>query len=151
MPFTGSIPEPVKVDEFSEFVEDIPSEDGDWAGSTASTRVSLEDDYRFEVSDIAVVADKFEHSYQFVTGVSMRGVRSMQEDIDWFEHSFEPDANGIDESSDGKYSLESRIQALARTVLSDGRGYGSSATEDDITIEYTEHSSLDRYVVLIKW
>lgn len=147
--FTDDIPTPTKVDEFSEHATNVPSDEGDWAGISSSTRISLQEDFLFEEAGIAFVHEDFDHSYQFITGCSMRDVRSMQEDVGLIERD-DPDANGIVESGDAKYTLESRIQALAHTVLNDGRKHGEP-TGDDVTIEYKEDSSLDRYVILIKW
>jgi len=148
--FTDDIPTPTKVSDFSETASTVPSEEGDWAGISSSTRLSLQEDFLFEEAGIAFVHEKFDHSYQFITGCSIRDVRSMQEDVRLLERET-PDANGIVESGDAKYTLESRIQALAHTVLNDGRKHGEP-TGEDVTIEYKEHDgSLDRYVILIKW
>lgn len=151
MSYIDTVPKPEKVDEFSEHAEEVPSEDGDWAGVTNGTRISMQEDYVFEESNVAFVAEDFDHKYQFRTDVTMRDIQAMQEDpnIRLTERK-EPDANGIVEEGDNKYTLETQIQTLARRIVNDGRS-GTPDSIDDITIEYTEYEPLDRYRILIKW
>lgn len=149
--YLDTVPSPEKVDEFSDHVEVIPSDDGDWAGITDNNRLSLRDDWDFEESSVAFVSEEYDHDFQFRTGIEMRDIRNTQESsqIRLTERK-DPDANGIVEQGDEKYTLEERIASLARQIVNDGR----SRTPDDpseVTIEYTEHNSLDRYRILIKW
>jgi hypothetical protein len=149
------IPDPVRVDE-SELLaspDAVPGEHCDWASMHSSTQLTIQNESMFDVGGIVFLDEKYQYDYYVGAGVYIREVREMQESLDWLEHDFEADANGIDETSDGKYSLESRIKALARTMLTDGYTHGlrMAESEDDIRIEYAEKELNEEYVVQIFW
>lgn len=150
-----NIPNPVKVEHESLTpTPDItPSEHSDWADMHSSTELYIRDESDFDVSGIAFLDDTFEYDYFVSASMNVTSFRQMQDQLDWFEHDFEVDSNGIDESSDGKYSLESQISGLARTMLTDGYTHALKMVDspDNIRVEYADHPSMDRYVVQILW
>jgi len=141
-----------RVTELSDFPEVVPSDHSDWAGMTSHTRLTLQEEYIFEESGIAVVDETYDHSYQFITTGSVRRFKDMQDEVGWFEDA-ETNSEGIvADADDGreKYTLHGCIRSLLHTIITDGRRHGDPSSED-ITVEYTKHNSLNRYTILIKW
>jgi hypothetical protein len=153
--YVDDIPSPEKVeyDSLTPTPDMTPSEHSDWADMDSSTELYIRDESDFDVSGIAFLDDSFEYDYFVGASMNMVLFRRFQEHLDWFEHDFEADSNGIDESSEGKYSLESQISALARQMLTDGHTHALKmvGSSDDIRVEYAEHPSMNRYVVQILW
>jgi hypothetical protein len=141
-----------KVSSLSDHPKTVPSDQADWAGMTSSTTLELRDEFLFEECGIAFVRDEYTHNYQAKTSIRIRDLKRMQEDVGWFNDD-EKNSDGIVEATDDgrrKYTLEGEIESLAHTLITDGRRHGDPS-EDNLTVEYTPHDSLDEYVVLIKW
>lgn len=139
-----------KVESFSPYVEDVPSEDGDWASVTSSAVLEMRDELTTEESGVAFVSESFSHDYQAITTLNFARMRSIQEEVGLLDH-FEPEANGLVESdASQKYSVEAEIHSFARTVVK-GAQNGLRLYNASVEAEYKEHESLDCYTIVVRW
>jgi hypothetical protein len=147
------IPHPVRVEKnrLLPSPDIIPNEHSDWADTHSSTILKMREEFIFDVTGIAHLDSTYDYDYYIGADVSVASIKRMQESVGWLEHRFEADEEGIDVFSDGKYSLESRIEALAHTMLRDGYTHALNMVDSkqDIRIEYAKDKN--KYIIQIFW